>query len=128
MIPHSRPTIGDEEIKNVEKVLLSHHITCGSMVERFENNMAYYIGVKGGVALSSGTAALHLALLSLGVGEGDEVIIPSYVYLAPLNAITYCRAKPVIVDIDPDTPTLPIDIRHTTLICPEMHFLKIASV
>lgn len=103
MIPHSRPTIGHEEIKNVEKVLLSRHIACGNMVERFENNMARYIGVKGGVAVSSGTAALHLALLSLGISDGDEVIIPSYVCLALLNAITYCGARPVIVDIVPET-------------------------
>lgn len=103
MIPHSRPTISQEDNKAVGEVLQSGLIAQGKKVAEFENNLASYLNVKGGVAVSSGTAALHLALLALDVKEADEVILPSYVCVAPLNAIYYQQAKPVLAEIDLNT-------------------------
>ncbi len=101
VIPHSRPTLGREEIDTVAETIASSHIAQGSMVCRFEDAVARYLGLRGGVAVSSGTAALHLALLALDIGEGDEVIIPDYTCTALLNAVFYTGARPVIADIIP---------------------------
>lgn len=103
VIPHSRPTIGKKEIDAVSKVIASGQIAQGREVEAFENEFAGRIGAKYAAAVSSGTAALHLALMALGVSPGDEVIIPSYVCTALLNAVNYIGATPVMADIDPDT-------------------------
>lgn len=103
MIPHSKPTITPDDCENVLRVLTSGNLVQGTEVEAFENEFSSFIGVKGGVAVSSGTAALHLALLSLGVKEGDEVMIPDFVCTAPLNAIHYIGASPIIIDINQDT-------------------------
>jgi dTDP-4-amino-4,6-dideoxygalactose transaminase len=100
MIPHSRPLIDENDIKAVEAVIKSYNLSEGRHVKRFEEEVAKYIGVKGGVALNSGTSALHLALLSLNIKKGDEVIIPSYVCTALLNAIRYVGAIPIISDIE----------------------------
>lgn len=102
MIAHSRPTLDESDYKAVMEVIRSGYISQGEKVREFEEKLSSYIGVKGGVATSSGTAALHLALLVLGIKEGDEVILPTYVCTAPLNAIYYTGAKPVIVDINED--------------------------
>ena len=99
-IPHSMPTLGQEEARGLQEVLASGNIATGEEVERFEQAMAPYLGLRGAVATSSGTAALHLGLLALGVKEGDEVIIPSFTCSALLNAAHYCRATPVVVDVD----------------------------
>jgi dTDP-4-amino-4,6-dideoxygalactose transaminase len=82
------------------------------MVKRFEEELAHYIGVKGAVATSSGTSALHLALLALEIKEGDEVLIPSYVCSALLNAILYVGAQPVLVDCDENYNISPEDFRR----------------
>jgi len=103
MIPHSKPTISPEDIKSVCNVLESGAIAQGVAVKDFERSVAAFVGVKGGVAVSSGTAALHLALIALGVKAGDEVILPSYLCVAPLNAVHYVGATPVFSDIDPTT-------------------------
>lgn len=103
IIPHSRPTIDQEEIAAVASVLQSGQIAQGEQVLCFENDLASLIGVAGAVAVSSGTAALHLALLALEIGEDDEVVIPSFVCPALLNAIRYVRAVPVLADINPET-------------------------
>ncbi len=100
---HSRPAIGHEEIAAAAAVLESGQISQGERVCRFEAALASLIGLDGAVAVSSGTAALHLGLLALEIREGDEVAIPSFVCTALLNAVRYCRAVPVLVDIDPDT-------------------------
>jgi perosamine synthetase len=100
MIPHSRPLLDEDDYASVRDVLMSGHLVQGSQVARFEELLSSFIGVQHGVAVSSGTAALHLALIALSVRGGDEVIIPSYVCSALLNAIMYVRAKPVIADID----------------------------
>jgi perosamine synthetase len=101
MIPHSRPFIDEEDAREVQRVLLSGQLAQDGEVARFESRMASFVGVKGAVAVSSGAAALHLALLALKVGSGDEVIVPSYVCPAVLNAVLYIGATPVVADIDP---------------------------
>ena len=103
VIPHSKPSLGPEEIAAVSHVMQSGQIAQGPEVESFEEEMAQWIGVKDAVAVSSGTAALHLGLLALGIGKGDEVLLPSYVCAALLNAINYTGATPRLVDIDPDS-------------------------
>jgi len=109
MIPHSRPTLDQNDYDAVLHVLKSGQIVQGKEVVRFEKTLSSLIGVSDGVAVSSGTAALHLALLSLGVQKGDEVILPSFVCSAPLHAIACTGAVPVIADID--RSTLNIDVR-----------------
>jgi len=109
MIPHSRPTIDQEEIDAAVAVLRSGQLAQGEQVLKFEKTLASLIGVGGAVAVSSGTAALHLSLLALEIGEGDEVVIPSFVCPALLNAIRYVRAVPVLADIGRET--FNIDIR-----------------
>jgi perosamine synthetase len=99
IIPHSRPTIDQEDIEAVTKVLASGMIAQGEKVREFESTIAKFVGMKYGVAVSSGTAALHLALRSLEVGHGDEVIMPSYVCSSPYFAVAYTGALPMVVDI-----------------------------
>jgi dTDP-4-amino-4,6-dideoxygalactose transaminase len=103
MIPHSKPTLDQRDYDAVLKVLRSGQISQGEYVKRFEANLSEFVGVKGGVATNSGTSALHLALLALEVGKGDEIILPSYVCTALLNAINYVMATPILVDIEPDS-------------------------
>lgn len=114
-IPHSKPTLGKEEVRGIQEVLASGRIATGEEVERFEQEMASYLGLKGGVATASGTAALHLSLLALGVKEGDEVIIPSFTCSALLNAVHYCRATPIVVDIDEGTMNISLSATHMAL-------------
>ena len=95
--------VGEEEKKAVIETLDSGMLAAGPKVEEFEKLFAKYVGVKYAVATSSGTTALHLALLSLRIGGGDEVIVPSFSFIATVNAILFCGAKPVFCDIDPRT-------------------------
>ncbi len=108
-LPLARPTIGEEEIREVVETLRSGWLTTGPKVERFEERFKDYLGVPEAVAVSSGTAGLHLALLAAGVAGGDEVITTSMSFAATANAIVLCGAKPIFVDCDPDT--LSIDPR-----------------
>lgn len=100
MIPHSRPSIAEKDIQGVINVLQSGNLVQGEQVVHFEEELASFVGVHSAVAVSSGTAALHLALLTLDIKSGDEVIIPSFVCTALLNAVRYVDAKPVLADID----------------------------
>jgi dTDP-4-amino-4,6-dideoxygalactose transaminase len=100
IIPHSRPTIDQSDIDAVSEVLRGGRIAQGEKVKEFENAVARYVGKKHGVAVSSGTSALHLALLGLGAGPGDEVIMPSYVCSSPYFATAHAGAVPKVVDID----------------------------
>lgn len=100
MIRHSFPTILASEIKAVKKVISSSWLAQGRMVNQFEKALAKYIGVKYALATNSGTSALHLVLLSLGVKPNDEVILPSYVCTAVLNAVNYIGARAVLADIN----------------------------
>lgn len=103
LIPHSRPTIGEADLQAVAEVLKSGFLAQGEKVAAFEQEMARMLGVSGGVASSSGTAALHLALLAFDVGEGDEVLLPTYACSAVLHAVRAVRAIPCLVDSDPLT-------------------------
>ncbi len=103
MIAHSKVVLEKNDLAGVMEVLGSGLLAQGRNVLSLEKKLASYIGVNHAAAVSSGTAALHLSLLSLGIGKGSEVIIPSYVCTALLNAINYAGATPVLADIDPDT-------------------------
>lgn len=100
-IPHSKPSLDSSDIRAVSEVIRSGNIAQGKIVKRFEKKLASFIGTYDAVATSSGTSALHLALLALDIKRGDEVIIPSYVCLALLNAINYTGAIPRVCDINP---------------------------
>ncbi len=98
-VPHSRPTIDQKDIDRVLMCLRSGQVSMGPGVQGFEAAFAAKFQLGGAAAVSSGTAALHLALLALGVGEGHEVIIPTYVCTALSNAVHYAGARPVLVDV-----------------------------
>lgn len=100
IIPHSRPLIDREDINAVADVLASGFISQGERVREFEAELAKFVGTKYGVAVSSGTSAIHVALTGLNVGTGDEVIVPSYVCAGPYMAILHAGAIPKIVDVD----------------------------
>lgn len=103
MIPIARPQIGEEEKLAVLEVLESGMLAQGPRVRAFEEAFAEYCGVKYAIATSSGTTALHVALLAHGIGPGDEVITTPFTFIASANAILYAGARPVFVDIDPAT-------------------------
>jgi dTDP-4-amino-4,6-dideoxygalactose transaminase len=105
-IPLSAPEITEADIAAVEAVLRTSRLSLGPKLEEFESALAQYIGTTHCVAVSSGTAALHLCLRTLGVGEGDEVIAPSFAFVAVANAARYVGAIPVFVDINPETLNL----------------------
>jgi perosamine synthetase len=106
MIQMSAPEINEQDIQEVVSVLRSGRIALGSKTEEFESLVAEYAGVKHGIAVSSGTAALHLIVRALGIGSGDEVIVPSFTFAASVNAILYEGATPVFVDVQRDTYNL----------------------
>jgi len=101
VIPLSRPSITQLEIDYVVRILKSGRLSLGPVQEQFESRIAEVAGTEHGVAVSSGTAGLHLALLALGIGPGDEVITTPFSFIASANAILYVGAKPVFVDIHP---------------------------
>lgn len=100
VIPHSRPLIDAEDIRAVSDVLASGHISEGEKVREFEAQIASFVGTKYGVAVSSGTTAIHAALVGLRVGTGDEVIVPSFVCAGPYMAVLHAGAVPKIVDVN----------------------------
>jgi perosamine synthetase len=97
------PDTGAEEAAAVAEVLESGMLTMGAKVGEFEAELARACGAEHAVAVSSGTAALHLAVLALGIGEGDEVPVPAYTFPATANVVALAGAKPVFVDVDPET-------------------------
>ncbi|MGA2852143.1 MAG: DegT/DnrJ/EryC1/StrS family aminotransferase [Terracidiphilus sp.] len=108
-IPLSSPDITQLEVDAVTAVLRTPHLSLGPELPAFEAAFATYHQVPHAVAVSSGTAGLHLALLTLGIGEGDEVIIPSFTFIAVANAVLQVRATPVFAEIDPTTLNLDSD-------------------
>jgi len=102
-IPFHLPSIGEEEIAEVVEVLRSGWLTTGPKVRRFEEDFAAYVGAKHAIAVNSCTAALHLALEAVGVGPGDEVILPTYTFAATGEVVTYLGARPVLADCRSDT-------------------------
>jgi perosamine synthetase len=107
LIPINLPEIGEEEIEAVVKVMkngpLTNALGAGPMVTQFEKNFAKFAGVKHAVAMNTGTAALHSAMVAAGVKQGDEVILPSFTFVATAEAVVLAGGKPVFTDIDPET-------------------------
>lgn len=113
MIPYSQHQIRDEDREAVSKVLASARLTQGPMVEAFESGLRAATGAARAVAVSSGTSALQIALQALGVGPGDEVLVPSLTFLATANAVLLAGARPVFVDVDRRTLMLdPADLER----------------
>lgn len=102
-LPFSPPLIGDEEIAEVIDTLRSDWITTGPKVSRFEREFAEYVGASAALGLNSCTAALHVALATLGIGPGDEVITTPMTFCSTVNVIEQVGATPVLVDVDPNT-------------------------
>jgi dTDP-4-amino-4,6-dideoxygalactose transaminase len=103
MIPIAKPLIGQEEIDSVVRVMESGTIAEGPRVKEFEELFAQYVGVGHAVAVNSGTAALHVALLAHGIGQGDEVITTPFTFIATANSVLFTGAKPVFADVREDT-------------------------
>jgi len=103
MIKIASPSIGRDELKAVIEVLKSGMLAQGQKVKEFEEKVAEYVGVKYAIATSSGTTALHTALLAAGIKPGDEVITTPFTFIATANSILYCGAKPVFVDVNEKT-------------------------
>ena len=99
----ARPDVGDEELAAIEEVVRTGQLTMGPKVEEFEAAIARAVGTAHAAAVSSGTAALHLALLALDIGPGDEVIVPAYTFPATANVVELCGAHAVLVDVDADS-------------------------
>ena len=102
-LPFSKPAIGDEEVKAVEKVLRSGWITTGPQNHQLEQDFCERYGCKHAIALSSATAGMHVVLMALGIGPGDEVITPSQTWVSTINMIELLGATPVMIDVDRDT-------------------------
>jgi dTDP-4-amino-4,6-dideoxygalactose transaminase len=108
-LPFARPALGEEEIAEVVATLRSGWITTGPKVEKFSADFLEYVGGRHAVPVSSATAGLHVALLALGVGPGDEVITTPMTFVATLNTIVHCGATPVLVDIDAATLNIRVE-------------------
>ena len=110
MIPIAKPLLGDAEVAAAGRPIVSGWLTQGPEVAAFEQEFAALVGAPHACAVSSCTAALHLALLAAGVGPGDEVVTVSHSFIATANAVRYCGATPVFVDIDPATLNMRADL------------------
>ncbi|MGH9956415.1 MAG: DegT/DnrJ/EryC1/StrS family aminotransferase, partial [Pyrinomonadaceae bacterium] len=108
-IPMSLPDLDQSDIDSVMAVLRSGRLALGPNTIEFEKSMADYIGVKHAIAVSSGTAALHLIVKALDIGPGEECLVPSFTFAASVNALLYQNATPVFVDIERDTYNLDAD-------------------
>lgn len=109
-LPLSRPSIGEKEINGVVSCLKSGWITTGPVCKTFEDKFCEITGAPHAISLSSGTAGMHLMMLTLGLKEGDEIITPSMTFASTINMITLCGAKPVFVDIHYDTLNINEDL------------------
>ncbi len=102
-VPITKPALGEEEARAPYESIKTGWVTQGPKVAEFEKNLAEFVGAKHGIATTSCTTALHMALVALGVGPGDEVIVPSFSFIASANVILYTGATVVFADIDPRT-------------------------
>src|SRR5947209_8751347 len=107
-MPMSSADLDESDIQAVVEVMRSGRIALGPRIPEFERRIADYVGVNHAVAVSSGTAALHLIVLALEIGPGDEVLVPSFTFAASVNVILFTGATPVFVDIEPDTYNLAV--------------------
>ena len=105
-LPFARPDVGADELAEVREVLESGWLTTGPKAARFESEFAARVGAPHAVAVASGTAALHLALVALGVGRDDVVLTTPYTFAATAEAVRYLDARPLFVDVEPDTLNL----------------------
>lgn len=108
-LPYGRQTIDDDDVAAVVAALRSDWLTTGPRVEAFEQAVAAYVGAREAVAVSNGTAALHAAMYAVGVGPGDEVLVPALTFAASANCVVYQGAQPVFVDVNPDTLLLDVE-------------------
>lgn len=116
MLPIASPKFNQAAVNNVVECVETGWVSRkGKFVTQFEETFAKYLGVKYAISTSNGTAALHLALVSLGIGEGDEVLVPTFTYIATANAVVYTGAKPIFCKVNPDT--LCIDIEDAAKRC-----------
>ena len=102
-IPYAQPYITNEDVEAVTLAVKEKRLSQGVYVERFEKEFANHLGCKQAIATTNGTAALHLAVASLGIKPGDEVIVPSFTFIATANVALYMGAKPIFAEIDPKT-------------------------
>lgn len=122
MIPYGKHSIDEDDIQAVLEVLRSDWLTTGPKVAEFENTVAKYVTARQAVAVSSGTAALHAAMFGLGIGPGDEVIVPPMTFSATANSVIFQGGTPVFVDVDADSLLLDPNLveakitRHTKAI------------
>jgi perosamine synthetase len=108
-IPWAKPMFTDRERRLVLEALESTWISGGPFVDRLEREFTAHHGVAHGLAVSNGTTALQVALLALGVGPGDEVIVPGFCFVAPANMVIACGARPLFVDVEADTWSIDVD-------------------
>ncbi len=112
-VPYFVPWINNEDRKNVHKSLKQRWLTNGPILKKFENKFERYIDVKHSAGVGSATQALHLSMRALGIGPGDEVIVPTFTFAATANSVLYCGAKPVLTDVDYETFNInPIEIEQ----------------
>jgi perosamine synthetase len=102
-LPYARQQIDEDDIAAVAAVLRSDWLTTGPAVEFFENAVAGFVHARYAAAVSSGTAALHAAMYAIGIGPGDEVIVPAMTFAATANAVVFRGGTPIFADVDPDT-------------------------
>lgn len=113
--PVSRPHLGGHELLYVAECFKQNQLTHGPVVEQFEQKFAQALGAQYAVACSSGTAALHLALAALGIGPGMEVLVPDVSFVATANAVAYVGATPVLVDIDPVSWCMDVELAERAI-------------
>jgi perosamine synthetase len=122
MIPYGHQSLAETDYQAVLEALHSDWITQGPWVDRFERKLATTCGARFAVAVSSGTAALHLAALAAGIGEGDAVAVPTLTFVASANCVIYCGGRPALLDIAPDT--LNLDVQALADLCRRVKPLK----
>jgi len=108
-IPVANAFVGKEEANEVYSVVKSGWISMGKKVEEFENSFSKYVDSKHSIAVNNGTSALHIALIAMGIKDGDEVLVPDITYITTSNVVLYERATPILVECDPDTYNISLE-------------------